>query len=201
MIPPRGDYRYEIVRAGELLAVEEERLTAEELSGVRRSGVGSGRYEVKAQLGPDVLVIGIALRYTREPFSRSASYRVDGDLLSGSIEAMAARHPAEAKLGRHREVDADLTLFKALIIAHARSREEMRFTGRIATIDPNTLLAASRKQTYRRSDAAGTLWICEPLMGESEEIELDREGRIVRRRGRGIETVLREFRPAQPQKT
>jgi hypothetical protein len=198
MIPP-GNYRYEILGAvptaaiERTIAVEETRLTADSITGARTAN--SGRYEVEARLGPDTEIVSITLRYTRGPFSRAAAYRADGDQIRGSVDALAGRNAVEAKLGRFREVDPDLILFKTLIIAHARARGQSRFTGRIVTIDPNTLVAASRKQTYRRRDPAGLNWICEPLLGEAEQIELDQDGRIIRRRdGRGIETVLREFR-------
>jgi hypothetical protein len=200
MIPPPGSYRYEILgavptaAAAQIIAVEETHLTAASLEGSRTSN--SGRYEVEARLGPDTAIVSITLRYTRGPFARAAAYRADGELMRGSVDALAGRNAVEAKLGRFREVDPDLILFKTLIIAHARARGQSRFTGRIVTIDPNTLVAASRKETYRQRDPAGLRWVCEPLLGESEEIELDQDGRITRRRDRrGIETVLREFRP------
>lgn len=197
MTPPAGEYRYETLSLGQVVAIEEGRLVANRLAAMRTSGGAIGRYEVEARLGPDSAILGIRLRYSRGPFSRSAAYETDGDLLRGSVNAMAGRSAIEAKLGRFREIDCDLVLFKALIIAHARSRGQSRFTGRIITIDPGTLVAASRKQTYRRRDSEGLAWVCEPLLGESEEIQLDRQGRIVRRLDRrGIETVLRDFRSA-----
>lgn len=197
MIPPPGEYRYELLSGQQVIAVEEARLTAEVLSGVRASATGAGRHEVEARLAPGGVLASITARYTRGPFSRSASYRVDGDLLRGSIAALAGRNAAETKLGRFHEVDGDLILFKALIIAHVRLRGHSRFTGRVATIDPNTLVAASHKQTYRQRDAAGLKWTFEPLMGEAEEIELDEASRILRRTDRrGTQTVLRAFRAA-----
>jgi hypothetical protein len=197
MIPPAGEYRYEILAAGQVVAVEEARLDADRLRGVRTTKTGTGRYEVDAQLGQDRVVTAIVLRYERGPFSRSADYRADGDLLRGSVGALAGPVAAETRLGRYREVDADLVLFKALIIAHARSRGTTRFTGRIARIDPNTLVAVSRKETYRQRDSAGLRWVCEPLLGESEEIDLDEQGRIVRCADRrGAQTLLRSFRAA-----
>ncbi len=193
MIPPSGDYRYELLSGRQVVATEECRLTAERLTGARVSE--SGRYEVEADLGPGATVSAISMRYVRGPFSRAASYRAETDLLRGSVGALAGHNAAEAKLGRLREIDADLVLFKALIIGHARVRGQSRFTSRIAIIDPNTLVAASRKQTYRQRDASGLRWLYEPMMGESEQIELDEQGRIVRRIDRrGIETVLRSFR-------
>ena len=60
-------------------------------------------------------------------------------------------------------------------------------------------MAASPKQTYRRRDEAGRLWIYEPRMGDAEEFELDETGRVVRRRARdGVETALVSFIPADP---
>jgi hypothetical protein len=196
VIPPPGDYRYEIVSGGEIAGVEEDRLTAERLSGVRISGPNSARFEAQAQLGADGAVLTIALRYARGPFTRSATYQADGDLLRGSVDALAGRNATESKLGRFREIDGDLILFKALIIARARIRGQSRFTGRIASINPNTLVPSSRKETYRQRDVSGLRWVLEPLLGESEEIEIDQAGRIVRRIDRrGVETVLREFKP------
>jgi hypothetical protein len=193
MIPPSGDYRYELMSGGQVVAVEEARLTADRLTGARVSQ--SGRYDVEATLAPDSSVSSLSIRYVRGPFSRAASYRAETDLLRGSVGALAGQNATETKLGRLREVDADLILFKALIIGHARLRGQTRFTGRIATIDPNTLVASSPKQTYRQRDASGLRWLYEPRMGESEQIELDDQGRIVRRIDRrGAETVLRSFR-------
>jgi len=192
MIPPSGDYRYELLSARQVVAVEESRLTAERLTGVRVSE--GGRYEVEATLGPGAIVSAISLRYVRGPFARAARYQAETDLLRGTVGALAGRNATEVKLGRFREVDADLILFKALIIGHARLRGTSRFTARIASIDSNTLVAASRKQTYRQRDTSGLRWLCEPLLGEFEPIDLDEQGRVVRRIDRhGIETVLTAF--------
>ncbi len=66
----------------------------------------------------------------------------------------------------------------------------------MAVIDPNTLVAASLKQTCWRRDDAGRLWVYELRMGETETIEIDAEGRITRRLDdRGVETVLAGFDP------
>jgi hypothetical protein len=82
-------------------------------------------------------------------------------------------------------------LFRALIIARVRARGQTRWTGRVASIDPATLVAASHKQSARAADPGLRKWIYEPRMGDSEEIELDAEGRIIRRRdNRGTETIL-----------
>lgn len=165
MIPPLGEYRYEIRGRGEIAAIEETRLDPERLSGSRISDRGGNRYEVEARLAPDGYVQALEVRYRRGPFERNARYQAEGEVLRGIVGALAARNPAEAKLGRLREVDAELVLFKALIIAHIRARGQTGFTGRVVTIDPNTLIAASLKQTYRQRDAAGVEWIFEPLDG------------------------------------
>jgi hypothetical protein len=139
------------------------------------------------------------VRYSRGPFKRSASYEAAGDLIRGHLIAAGGREEVSCKLGRMREVDADLMLCKALIIAHVRARGQTRWIGRVATIDPNTLVAASPKQTYRRRDEAGRLWIYEPRMGDAEEFELDETGRVTRRRvPDGTETALVSFIPADP---
>jgi hypothetical protein len=196
MIPPPGEYHYEIVNAGRRVAIEDARLAADTLSGTRKSAIGGDRYDVQAQLDADSRVVSIEVRYTRGPFSRTASYRVDGEAIRGSVSALAARNAAEAKLGRFREVDAGLVVFKALVIAHARGRGQTRFIGRVATVDPDTLVVSSRKQTYRQIDADGRWWIFEPSISESEEIELDAEGRVIRRvDARGNEAVLKFFAP------
>lgn len=197
MIPPPGEYRYEILTSGQIVAVEEERLAPDRLSGVRTAATGSEHHAIEARLGREGEILSLSVRYARGPFSRSARYQVDGDFLRGSVEAVAGRNAVEAKLGRFREVDGDFVLFKTLIIARIRSRGQGQFTGRIATIDPKTLVAASRKQIYRQRDVAGLGWAFEPAMGELEEIELDEEGRLLRRADRrGSETVLRHYRPA-----
>jgi hypothetical protein len=197
MIPPLGEYRYEILKNGQIVGVEEERLASDRLSGVRIVTAGGERNEVEARLGPEGEILNLNIRYARGPFSRSASYQVDGDFLRGSVEALAGRNAVEAKLGRFREVDGDFVLFKTLIIARIRARGQRQFTGRIATIDPKTLVAASRKQIYRQRDAAGLWWTYEPAMAELEEIELDEAGRLLRRSDRrGSETVVRHYRPA-----
>jgi hypothetical protein len=112
------------------------------------------------------------------------------------VSAVAGRNEVAVALGRYREIDAGLTFFKALLIAHIRARGDERWTGRVAVIDPNTLVAASLKQTCWRRDDAGRLWVYELRMGETETIEIDAEGRITRRLDdRGVETVLAGFDP------
>ena len=109
----------------------------------------------------------------------------------GTLPAAAGALPAGTP---YSAFDADLMLCKALIIAHVRARGQVRWIGRVATIDPNTLVASSPKQTYRRRDEPGRLWIFEPRMGDAEEFELDEAGRVVRRRARdAAETTLVSF--------
>ncbi|HVA39816.1 MAG TPA: hypothetical protein VNF49_04080 [Candidatus Binataceae bacterium] len=194
--PPAGEYRYELRRGGELVAVEEETLAAGLLRGVRRTPDGLNRHEVEARLDAGGFVESVTVRYNRGPFARSASYQTAEDAIRGHLSAVGGRETVSAKLGRMREVDADLMLCKALIIAHIRARGQARWIGRIATVDPGTLVVASYKQSYRRRDEAGRLWLFEPRMGDAEEIELDEAGRIVRRRTRdGTEITLAKFAP------
>jgi hypothetical protein len=191
---PAGEYRYELRRGGELIAIEEETFAAGFIRGVRRTPDGLNRHEVEARLDDGGFIAAVAVRYSRGPFKRNASYEAAGDLIRGHLIAAGGREEVTSKLGRMREVDADLMLFKALIIAHVRARGQARWIGRVAMIDPNTLVAASPKQTYRRRDDAGLLWTFEPRMGDAEEFELDGAGRIVRRRARdAAETTLVSF--------
>ncbi|HVB80158.1 MAG TPA: hypothetical protein VNE82_09490 [Candidatus Binataceae bacterium] len=191
---PAGEYRYELRRGGELFAIEEETLAAGLIRGVRRTADGLNRHEVEARIDPGGFIVAVAVRYSRGPFRRSASYEAADDLIRGHLIAAGGREEVSSKLGRMREVDADLILCKALIIAHVRARGQSRWIGRVATIDPNTLVAASPKQTYRRRDEAGRLWIFEPRMGDAEELELDEAGRVVRRHARDtVETTLVSF--------
>jgi hypothetical protein len=191
MLIPTGEYRYELRHGGQLVAIEEERFDGTRIAGVRSARDGSNRHEVEAELSPDGTVKRVSVRYARGPFTRNASYEASEDFLRGIVSAVAGRNAITAKLGRFREVDADLVLFRALTIAHVRARGQSRWTGRVATIDPATLVAASHKQSARAVDSTLLKWIYEPRMGDSEEIELDAEGRILRRRDdRGTEAVL-----------
>jgi hypothetical protein len=188
---PPGEYRYELRRDGRLVAIEELRLAGNRLSGVRRSSEGGDRYEVEAELDGAGLVKSAILRYSRGPFSRSASYQAGDDFLRGALNSLGGRSDLVVKLGRFREIDADLILFKALIIAHARARGQARFTGRVASLHPGTLAAATHKQTYRQLDARGLTWSYEPRMGDAETIEIDERGVILRMRdNRGLESVM-----------
>ena len=197
MLIPDGDFRYEIRRAGELIATEEESLAAGKIRGVRHPASGSNVYEVEAELDPAALVCRLVVRYSRGPFVRNATYESSDDFLRGNVSAMGSRNNLTTKLGRYREVDADLVIFRALTIAHIRARGQSRWTGRIAAIDVNTLVAATSKQTCRQRGNDPHVWIYEPRMGDSEEITIDDSGCILRRHdARGIDTILVSRTPA-----
>ena len=191
MTLPDGEFRYEIRRAGELVATEEESLAAGKIRGVRHPASGSNVYEVEAELDADGLIRLVVVRYSRGPFVRNATYESADDFLRGNVSAMGSRNNLTTKLGRYREVDADLVIFRALTIAHIRARGQSRWTGRVAAIDPNTLVAATSKQTCRRRSDDPYVWIYEPRMGDSEEIEINDAGLVIRRHdARGLDTVL-----------
>jgi hypothetical protein len=201
MLLPEGEFRYEIRRAGELIAVEEESLAAGKIRGVRHPAIGSNVYEVEAELDPEGLIRLVIVRYSRGPFVRNATYESADDFLRGNISAMGSRNNLTTKLGRYREVDADLIIFRALTIAHIRargqSRGQLRWTGRMAAIDPNTLVAATSKQTCRQLGNDAHVWIYEPRMGDSENIVIDDSGCILSRHdARGIDTLLVSRTPA-----
>ena len=198
MIVPAGDYRYEIRRAGDLVAIEEARVLGDVLTATRRSAGGLNRHEVEAALDAEGRVRHLSVRYSSTLFKRSAVYDAIEENLRGSVSALAGRNEILVKLGRFREIEvADMTVFRMLTLAHVRERQQPRWTGRVAVIDGNTLVAASLKQNCWRREAAGDIWVYEPRMGDSEEIELDQEGRILRRRDhRGVETTLAGFTPA-----
>src|SRR6266436_2731332 len=191
MLIADGEFRYDIRRAGELIAVETETLAWGIIRGVRRPASGSNVYEVEAELDDGGLVRRVAVSYSRGPFTRNASYESIDSFLRGFISTGGSRNDLTTKLGRYGEVDADLIIFRALTIAHIRERGQTRWTGRIASIDPNTLVAATSKQSCRQRSNDPHLWIYEPRMGDAEEIEIDDSGVIVLRRdSRGVETVL-----------
>jgi len=114
------------------------------------------------------------------------------DNLRGRISGLAGRNEIVVKLGRFREVDAaGFLIFRALIIGHIRLRGDEHWTGRVAVIDPNTLAAASVKQNCAQRNSSERSWIYEPRMGDTEHIELDEAGRIIRRRdNRGVTAEL-----------
>jgi hypothetical protein len=191
MLIADGEFRYDIRRAGELIAVETETLAWGRIHGVRRPATGSNVYEVEAWLDDSGLVRSVTASYSRGPFTRNATYESIDSFLRGNISTGGSRNDLTTKLGRYGEVDADLVIFRALTIAHIRERGQTRWTGRIAAIDPNTLVAATSKQSCRQRGNDPHLWIYEPRMGDVEEIEIDDSGVVVRRRdSRGVETVL-----------
>ncbi len=197
MIPPAGEYRYTIRRGGEPVAVEQLTLDARHLRGFRQAADGITRCEVDADLDDGGAVRRVALKYRRGPFARDAAYEAGEEFLRGSVSALAGRNVVTVKLGRFREVDADFVLFRALILAHVRARGQSRWTGRVAVIDPSTLVAASLKQSCRQRERAAGLWRYEPRMSDWEEIELDDAGRITRQRdSRGLDTTLDSFTAA-----
>jgi hypothetical protein len=199
MLIAPGDYRYEIRRDGAILAVEEERYAAGAISGSRRSIDGANLHEVEATLDADETIKRVSVRYHRGLFRRSAVYDAADETLRGSVSAVASHNEVVVKLGRFREIDADLVLFRALILAHVRARGQVRWTGRVAIIDPNTLVAAALKQTCRRRDEAGLRWAWEARMGDADEIELDSAGRIIRQRDSwGVDKVLVDFVAPKP---
>jgi hypothetical protein len=195
---PSGSYRYEHRRAGAMLAIENARLAGGVLEAERIPADGLSRLTVEATLDAAGYVSRISLRYSANLFKRNATYEADGENFRGSVSAMAGRNEIVIKLGRFREVEVSgLVLFRALILAHLQARAQSRWTGRVAVLDPSTLVAASLKQNCRRADDDGRRWLYEPRMGDAEEIELDHAGCIVRRRDdRGTEAVLIAFTPA-----
>ena len=191
MLIADGEFRYDIRRAGELIAVETETLAWGRIHGVRRPATGSNVYEVEAWLDDSGLVRSVTASYSRGPFTRNATYESIDSFLRGNISTGGSRNDLTTKLGRYGEVDADLVIFRALTIAHIRERGQTRWTGRIAAIDPNTLVAATSKQSCRQRGNDPHLWTYEPRMGDAEEIEIDDSGVVLRRRdSRGVETVL-----------
>ncbi len=176
---PAGEYHYEIRRGSDLVATEEDRFASGEINGIRHFAGSSDSFEATATLDESGMIARVTARYSRGPFSRSASYEANSDFLRGTVSAMGSRTVETAKLGRYREVDCGLVLFKALMIAHTRARGQTRWTSRVATIDPNTLTAQTHKKTCRQKDGQERIFIYEPRMGDVEEIEIDEAGRII----------------------
>jgi hypothetical protein len=191
MLIPSGRYRYEFRTQGEVLAIEETRLEVGRLTTRRESALSKAVYEVDAALDEAGFMLEVRLRYRRGPFARSAEYRVIDNLMQGSVRALSAISPVEVQLGRFREIDADLAICKALIVAHLRRREQHRWTGRVALIDSTTLLARSVKHSYVQADDQRAIWLFEPAMGEQERLEFDVQGCLQRIQDRrGFETTL-----------
>ncbi|HKV54933.1 MAG TPA: hypothetical protein VJN94_09845 [Candidatus Binataceae bacterium] len=189
---PSGAYRYEIRRGAEIVAIEEANLDGATIMASRRAADGLNHYEAEVTLDPDGRVHRVSIRYSSSLFTRKATYEAAGESFRGSVSALAGRNEIVVGLGRFREVDvAGLTIFRALIIAHVSERGQTRWTGRVAVIDPSSLVAASLKQNCARRDDSGRRWSYEPRMGDAEEIELDEAGRILQRRdNRGLASVL-----------
>lgn len=199
MLIPPGTYRYEIRRSGAVSAIEEARYAIGLMTGTRHTIDGANLHEVEAALDAEETIKRVVVRYNRGLFKRSATYEAADDALRGSVSAVASHNEVVVKLGRFREIDADLVLFRALILAHVRARGQVRWTGRVAVIDPNTLVAAALKQNCRQTDRAGLRWAWEARMGDSEEIELDDAGTIVRQRDSwGVEKVLVDYAALTP---
>jgi hypothetical protein len=192
VIIPEGDYVYEIRAQGRLVAIETTQVGAATISGIRRSAdAADNRHEVDARLDADGLVQSIRLRYVRGPFSRNASYEAGAESLRGVVTALGGRNTLDVKLGRFREIDGGLTIFKALLIAHVRNRGQSRWTARVALIDPATLVAKSIKQSVYQVEAEPGTWLFEPAIGERETIVVDGAGRVLSHTTRtGISTVL-----------
>jgi hypothetical protein len=199
MLIAPGAYRYEIRRGGAVIALEEDRFANGVITGLRRTVDGANLHEVEALLDAEERVQRVSVRYNRGLFKRTAVYDAADDTLRGSVSAVAGHNEVVVKLGRFREIDADLVLFRALILAHVRARGQLRWTGRVAIIDPNTLVAAALKQNCRQTDQAGMRWAWEARMGDSDEVELDAEGKIVRQRDSwGVEKLLVDFAALTP---
>jgi hypothetical protein len=199
MLIAPGAYRYEIRRSGAVIALEEDRFANGVITGLRRTADGANLHEVEALLDAEETVKRVSVRYNRGLFKRTAVYDAADDALRGSVSAVAGHNEVVVKLGRFREIDADLVLFRALILAHVCARGQLRWTGRVAIIDPNTLVAAALKQNCRQTDQAGMRWAWEARMGDSDEIELDADGKIVRQRDSwGVEKLLVDFAVPTP---
>ncbi|HEX4210594.1 MAG TPA: hypothetical protein VHY56_09390 [Candidatus Binataceae bacterium] len=193
---PVGEYHYELRRHGSLHAVEDSVFTGGAIRGVRRSADGTNSLEVVAAIAADGSVQQVRISYNRGFFQRNAVYEAADETLRGSISAMAGRNEILVKLGRFREINAELALFRALLIARVRARGTPRWTGRVAVIDAATLVAAALKQSCRAADDTGLRWTYEARMGDTEAIELDPQGRLVERRASdGTLTALTDFKP------
>ena len=193
-----GAYRYELRRRDVRIAIEEARIEQHAISVRRRDSDGRTLHHAAAILDTAAKVSAIELRYSSALFTRDARYRADGESFRGSVSAQAGRTEIVIKLGRFGEVEVTgMTVFRALILAHARARGQSRWTGRVAVIDPSSLVAVSLKQTCRLGRSAES-WLYEARMGDLEEIDLDESGRIVRHRaGDGGESRLVSYEPVE----
>jgi hypothetical protein len=197
MLPPPGRYRYELRRASAAVWVEEASFDRHAITVVQRAIEGQTVRQVTAALDDEGRISRISLHYASHLFKRDANYRADNESFRGSVSTVAGRNEIVIKQGRFGEVEvAGLTVFRMLILAHVRDRGLSRWTGRVAVIDPNSLAAASLKQTCRVGRTANR-WIYEARMGDAEEIELDEAGRVIMCRNQdGTGSRLVEFEPA-----
>jgi hypothetical protein len=179
MILPAGAYRLETRERDRLIAVETGTISAAGVAAARQVEGSDNRYEAAAELDESAQITALQLRYVRGPFARSARYELGPELMRGMLKVLAGYQAVEVKLGRFREVDGGLLIFKALLVAHARGRGLRRWTGRVAIIDPATLLAKSIKQTLYQTDEAGLEWVLEPALGEREVLRIDSQGRLL----------------------
>ncbi|HTT77049.1 MAG TPA: hypothetical protein VMF50_13855 [Candidatus Binataceae bacterium] len=192
---PVGEYRYEIRRHESLIALEESEFAENRIRGIRRSADGANVLEVAASLDSSAAIQQVKISYNRGFFQRNAIYEAAEETLRGSVSAMAGRNEILVKLGRFREISAELALFRALLIARVRARGTARWTGRVAVIDAATLVAASLKQSCRAADGTGLRWTYEARMGEVETIDLDAQGRLAELRASdGTVTKLIAFK-------
>jgi hypothetical protein len=187
---PIGNCSYEIRRDGQLVAVEDSRWEGSAIVASRRSADGFSRHNLEAVVDSNGRVERVALSYSSNLFTRKASYEAAEDHLRGRISGLAGNNEIVVQMGRFREVDAaGFVIFRALIIAHVQSRAVDRWTGRVAVIEPNTLAAASLKQSCAKRSNSEFSWIYEPRMGDTEQIEVDQSGRIITRRDNRGTTV------------
>src|SRR5438445_6096499 len=129
MILPAGVYRYELRRGGDRIASEETRLGDGTITGSRRSADGLTRYELDAAIDAEGLVRRVSVRYASSLFKRNVTYEADGEMLRGSVSALAGRNEVVIKLGRFREIDAaGFVIFRALTIMHMQVRGTVRWT-------------------------------------------------------------------------
>jgi hypothetical protein len=185
---PFGDCFYEIRDRGEIAAFERSHLDGSRIIASRRSADGLSNHQLEATLDPGQCVARLALQYSSSLFTRKASYEAVGDDFRGRISGVTGSNQIVAKLGRFREVEVvGFVIFRTLLIHHIRDRGQTRWTGRVALIDPNTLAAASIKQTCIQVGTSTNSWIYEAQMGDREEIDLDDTGRILQcRSSRGV---------------
>ena len=189
---PIENYSYEIRLDGQTIGFEEIRFNPALIVGSRRSADGLSRHHVEAILDPEYRVRRVSLSYSSSLFTRRANYEVVEQTLRGRISGLASGNELVVQLGRFREVDpAEFLIFRAVIIAHMRERRDERWTGRVAVINANTLVATSVKQHCARRSTSERSWIYERRMGDAEEIELDEAGRILGcRDNRGVTSML-----------